>query len=156
MLHRRIQRGCPDPPFLNTKKSIAIACQRQRRTKALPRNYTRSKLSLTAYEVFSSSPTFSDTDLAQAIDMASRESPKLFLALSVTSFTDSLHTVTALTCTQHAHVEFEHVSPRENEHNMGMFGAHRRVGGFSLLLHFPLLTMLTFCTIIRKRDHQKF
>ena len=28
--------------------------------------------------------------------------------------------------------------------------------GFSLLLRFPLATMLTFCTIIRKRDHQKF
>ena len=28
--------------------------------------------------------------------------------------------------------------------------------GFSLLLRFPLVTMLTFCTIIRKRDHQKF
>ena len=61
--------------------------------------------------------------------MASRGSPKLFLALVVTSFIDSLHTVTALTCTQHAHLEFDHVSPRDNEHNMGMFGAHRRVGG---------------------------
>ena len=28
--------------------------------------------------------------------------------------------------------------------------------GFSLLLRFPLATMLTFWTIIRKRDHQTF
>ena len=27
---------------------------------------------------------------------------------------------------------------------------------FSLLLRFPMVTMLTFCTIIRKRDHKKF
>ena len=61
--------------------------------------------------------------------MVSGGSPKLFLALSVTSFIDSLHTVTARSCIQHAHLEFDHVSPRENEYNMGMFGAHRRVGG---------------------------
>ena len=28
--------------------------------------------------------------------------------------------------------------------------------GFSLLLRFPLATILTFCMIIRKRDHKKF
>ena len=28
--------------------------------------------------------------------------------------------------------------------------------GFSLQSRFPLVAMLTFCTIIRKRDHQKF
>ena len=27
--------------------------------------------------------------------------------------------------------------------------------GFSILLRFPLTTMLTFCTIVRKWDHQK-
>ena len=59
--HRRMQRGFWTPLF-EYQKSIAIACQW--RTKALPRNYTRSKLSLTTYEVFSSSPTFLDIDLA--------------------------------------------------------------------------------------------
>ena len=58
---------------------------------------------------------FSDNDLAQAIYLAFRGSPKLFLALSVTSFIDSLHTHT------------EHFSPRKNEHTMGMFGVPSRV-----------------------------
>ena len=79
----------PDPIF-EYQKSIATACQRG--TKALPGNNARLKLSLATYEFLSSSPTFSDTDLAQAIYLASRGSPKLFLALSVTSFIDSLHT----------------------------------------------------------------
>ena len=70
--------------------------------------------------------------------MASRGSPKLLLALSVTSFIDSLHTVTALTCTQHAHLEFDNVSPRKIEHNMGMFGAHRHVGGVRPTVTFPI------------------
>ena len=37
--------------------------------------------------------------------------------------------------------------------------ADRELGNvyvFSLLLRFPLATMLMFCTIIRKRDHKKF
>ena len=130
-------KGVRTPSFLSTTKSVAIACQLG--TKALPRNNIRSKLSLSTYEVFSSSPTFSDTDLAQAIYMASRGSPKLLLALSVTSFIDSLYTVTALTCTQHAHLEFDHVYPQKNEHNMGMFGAHRRVGGgVQPIVTFPI------------------
>ena len=39
-----------------------------------------------------------------------------------------------------------------------LYGPSRREGyrkGFSLLLRFPLVTMLTFCTIIRKQDHNK-
>ena len=92
--------GGPDPPPFEYQKSIAIACQRG--IKTLPRNNTRSKLSVTTYEIFSSRPTFSDIDLVQAIYMASRGSPKLFLALTVTSFIDSLHTHTARTCT-HTH-----------------------------------------------------
>ena len=36
------------------------------------------------------------------------------------------------------------------------FNADLVSGGFSLQLHFPLVAMLTFCKIIRKRDHQKF
>ena len=67
--------------------------------------------------------------------MASSGSPKLFLALLVTSFINSLHTHTERMCTYarahihtNAHLMFDHVSPRKNEHTMGMFGAHRRVG----------------------------
>ena len=33
--------------------------------------------------------------------------------------------------------------------------AFAHASGFSLLLRFPLATMLTFCMIIRKRDHKK-
>ena len=158
-VHRRIQRRSrrSGPPFFEYKK-IHCNCM-STEDKGIAKKLHKVKI-FTYYDVrslyFSSSPTFTDTDLAQAIYMASRGSPKLFVALSVTSFIDSLHTVTAVMCTQHAHLVFDHVSPRENEHNMGIFGAHRRVGGFSLLLRFPLATMLTFCTIIKKRDHQKF
>ena len=104
--HRRVQ----GPPFLSTKQYTAIACQWG--TKALPRNNTRSTLSRTTYEIFSSSPTFSDTDLEQAINIASRGSPQLFLALSVTSFIDSLHTHTARTCI-HTPTSCLTISPRE-------------------------------------------
>ena len=46
----------------------------------------------------------------------------------MTSFIDSLHTHIARTCTHtHAHLMSDHVSPRKNEHTMGMFGVHRRV-----------------------------
>ena len=55
--------GGLEPSFCVPKKYIAIACQRG--TKVLPKNDRRSKLSLTTYEFFSSSSTFSDTDLAQ-------------------------------------------------------------------------------------------
>ena len=80
------------------------------------------------FEFFSSSPTFSYTDLAQAIYLAFRGSPKLCLALSVTSVIDSLHMYTARTCTHtHDHLISDHVSQRKNEHTMGMFGVHRRV-----------------------------
>ena len=65
--YRGGSRGSGPPPFLSTKNSIAIACQRG--IKALSGNNTRSTLSLTANGFFSSSPTFSDIDLAHAIYM---------------------------------------------------------------------------------------
>ena len=74
------------------------------------------------YEFFSSSPTFSDTDLAQAIYLASRGSPMLFLALSVKSvnrFTAYAHRTHVHT---HAHLMFDHVSPR-NMALIDMLGA---------------------------------
>ena len=46
----------------------------------------------------------------------------------MTSFIDSLHTHIARTCTHtHAHLMSDYVSPRKNEHTMGMFGDHTRV-----------------------------
>ena len=42
-------------------------------------------------------------------------------------------------------------------HVQGYYFTYRATtSGISLQLHFPLVTMLTFCTIIRKRDHKKF
>ena len=77
------------------------------------RNDRRSQLSLIMYEFFSSSPTFSNTDLAQAIYMVFRGSPKLCLVLSVTSFIDSLHTHTARNEYTHTPTSCLTMSPRE-------------------------------------------
>ena len=131
------------------------------------------QLSLIMYEFFSSSPTFSNTDLAQAIYLASRGSPKLCLALSVTLFIDSLHTHTARTCTHthtrtharthararaRAHLISDHVSPRKNEHTMGMFGVHRRVVCSCWIcaicrFHSIALRILGYSKICRLRTH---
>ena len=46
----------------------------------------------------------------------------------MTSFIDSLHTRTARSCIHtHAHLMSDYVSPRKNEHTMGMFDIYRRI-----------------------------
>ena len=87
----RMSRGS-GPSFLSTKNPLQLHINGGQR------HCQETKLAQTCSLFFSSSPKFSDTDLAQAIYMASSVSPKLFLALLVTSFIVSLYTHIARTC----------------------------------------------------------